>query len=186
MELRVQFVNAKAGERTSVFANSDQPGSPRLPAPTSAIGSKLLKPPCTDLRKQHLWDAISDEAFKAEYQALQRQRRALEPKLSQHPTPNFDRAAELLRDLPSLWEHPGVTQEQRRELTKEVFDEIRIREGKLVAVKPRPDYAPLFAYSIWKANQEVGGDCSTWARRTTRSARTNHHGGGLRQAQDQR
>ena len=80
----------------------------------------------------------------------------MEPKLSQRSTPNLDRAAELLRDLPALWEHPGVTQEQRRELAREVFDEIRIREGKLVAVKPRPDYAPLFAYSIWKGNQEVG------------------------------
>ena len=71
--------------------------------------------------------------------------------------PNLDRAAELLQDLPALWEHPGVTQEQRRDLAREVFDEVRIREGKLVAVKPRPDYAPLFAYSIWKENQEVGG-----------------------------
>ena len=72
-------------------------------------------------------------------------------------TPNLDRAAQLLKDLPALWQHPGVTPKQRRELAREVFDEVRLREGRLVAIKPRPEYAPLFAYSIWRYNV-VGGD----------------------------
>ena len=131
------------------------------PEPDNSLDIRRIDSAMANLRKQHIWDVISDEDFKAEYQALQRQRRALEPKTAKRPTPNLDRAAELLRDLPALWEHPGVTQEQRRELTREVFDEVRIREGKLVAVKPRPDYVPLFAYSIWKVNQEVGGDRSS-------------------------
>ena len=104
---------------------------------------------------------LSDQEFKTEYQALQRQKRALELKPSLQSTPNLDRAAELLRDLPALWEHPGVTQDQRRELTREVFDEIRLWNGKLVAVKPRSEYAPLFAYSIWKESLDVGSECST-------------------------
>ncbi len=108
-----------------------------------------------------MWDVTSDDDFKVEYQALRRQRRTLEPKLFQRSTPNLDLAAELSTDPPALCDHPGVTQAQRRELTREVFEEIRVREGKLVAVKPRPDYAPLFAYSIWKENQEVGGDRSS-------------------------
>jgi len=66
----------------------------------------------------------------------------------------------LLRDIPALWEHPGVTPEQRRDLAREVFEEIRIRDGNLVAVKPRPQYAPLFGYSLWKGNREVGGEQS--------------------------
>ena len=71
----------------------------------------------------------------------------------------MDRAAQLLQDLPALWRHPGVTPEQRRELAREVFQEIRLREGELVAVKPRPTYQPLFAYSIWR-QKVAGGDCS--------------------------
>jgi len=67
-------------------------------------------------------------------------------------TPNVDRAAELLRDLPNLWEHPGATQVQPRDLAREVFDEIRVRDGKLITVKLRPGYAPHYAYSIWKEN----------------------------------
>ena len=103
---------------------------------------------------------IGDEEFKDEYQALKRQIRALEPPPSQVLTPNLDRAAQLLRDLPALWHHAGVTSQQRRDLAREVFLEVRLREGRLVAVKPRPQYAPLFAYSLWRQN-DVGGKRSS-------------------------
>ncbi len=113
-----------------------------------------------NLRKQHLWGTVSDEEFQHEYQSLQRQRSALEPRPSSPGTPDLERAAQLLRDLPTLWQHPGVTPEQRRELVREVFHEIRLREGQLSAVEPRPQYAPLFAYSLWREHQVVGGKCS--------------------------
>ena len=54
--------------------------------------------------------------------------------------------------------------EQRRELVREVFEEIRIREGALVAVKPRPSYTPLFGYTLWRG-QVVGGTGSSRACR---------------------
>ena len=109
-----------------------------------------------NLRKQHLWGVIADEDFKKQYQGFERQKKALiTPKVSTL-TPNLDRAATLLRDLPVLWQHPGVTPEQRRELAREVFEELRLREGRLVGAKPRAQYAPLFAYSVW-AQQGLGG-----------------------------
>ena len=59
----------------------------------------------------------------------------------------------------------------RGQPTEEVFPGVHevpeeIKELKLVAVKPCPDYAPLFAYSIWRENQEVGGDRSSWVEQT--------------------
>ncbi len=130
------------------------------PQPDHSLDVRRIDAALTNLRKQHVWNVLNDQEFKSEYQALQRQRRALEPKPSERSTPNLDRAAELLRDLPTLLEHPGVTRDQRRELVREVFDEIRLRDGKLVSVRPRPEYAPLFAYSIWKDCQYVGGERS--------------------------
>jgi len=62
--------------------------------------------------------------------------------------PNLDRASRLLQDLPALWNHPGVTAALQRGLAREVFQEVRLREGRLVAVRPRPRYAPLFAYAL--------------------------------------
>ena len=130
------------------------------PEPDHHLDIRRIDAAMANLRKQHVWNVLNDQEFRSQYQTLQRQRRALEPRSSERSTPNLDRAAELLRDLPALWEHPGVTQEQRRDFAREVFDEIRLREGKIVAVKPRPEYVPLFAYSIWKENQYVGDKCS--------------------------
>ncbi|MBI4235739.1 MAG: recombinase family protein [Chloroflexi bacterium] len=110
-----------------------------------------------NLRKQHLWGAINDEELRAEFQALERQRRLLEPPPLASLTPNLDRAAELLRDLPALWQHPSVTPEERRDLVRRVFEEVRLRESSLVAVKPRPEYLSLVAYSLWRSSL-VGGE----------------------------
>jgi len=131
------------------------------PEPDREPEIKRIDGALANLRKQHIWGVVSDQEFKDEFSDLQRQRRALEPKPSVRSTPNLDRAAELLTDLPALWEHPGVTPLQRRELAREVFDEIRVREGMLVAVRPRPEYAPLFAYSLLKENHGVGDDRSS-------------------------
>ena len=112
-------------------------------------------------RKQHLWGAVSDYEVQAEYQSPKRRDSALEPVPSSPGTPDLERAVRLLRDLPALWRHPGVTPEQRRDLGREVFEEIRLREGELSAVQPRPQYAPLFAYSFWRQHQVVGGKSSS-------------------------
>jgi hypothetical protein len=131
------------------------------PEPDRRLEITQIDAVLANLGKQHLWGVINDTEFKDEHTALERQRRALEPKPSVQTTPNLDRAAELLMDLPALWQHPGVTPEQRREQAREVFEEVRLREGQLVAVKPKPQYVPLFAYSIWKANHDVGGERSS-------------------------
>ena len=151
------FVNLDEGWRDAVIRAISNEG----PEPDHKLEIKRIDAALANLRKQHLWSVISDQEFKSEYQALERQKRGLEPTRKIRSTPNLDRAAELLNNLPALWEHPGVTQNQRRDLAREVFDEIRIREGKLVAVKPRSEYAPLFAYNIWKDLQNIGDNRSS-------------------------
>jgi DNA invertase Pin-like site-specific DNA recombinase len=129
------------------------------PQSDCSLEVKRIESAMANLRKQHLWGVITDEEFRTEHVSLERQKRALEAARAPLMSPNLDRAAQLLSDLPALWQHPGVTPEQRRELAREVFEEVRLREGRLAAVKPRPEYAPLFAYSIWRYNV-VGGDQS--------------------------
>ena len=101
-----------------------------------------------NLRKQHLWGSISDEEFKHDFESLERQRKMLQAKQQLLHTPNLDRAATLLNDLAALWEHPGVSDGQRRELVREVFEEVRLHGREITAVTPKPTYAPLFAYSL--------------------------------------
>ena len=135
------------------------------PEPDHTLEIKRIESALSNLRKQHLWGALTDEEFKSEFHSLQRQRKALEPRPSSPHIPNLERAAQLLRDLPSLWQHPGITREQRRDLAREVIQEIRLREGNLVAVAPSPEYAPLFAYSLLRQYRVAGGERSPWARR---------------------
>ena len=76
---------------------------------------------------------------------------------------NLDKAAQLLSDLPSLWEHPGTTDRLRESLVGQVFDETRLRGNQLVAIKPQPQYQPLFAYITSKAVSKSRGE---WIRTT--------------------
>ncbi len=127
------------------------------PEPDHSLEVRRIEGALANLRKQHLWGAITDEEFKAEHRELSRQLAPLMAPKATHPIPDLERAARLLQDMPALWQHPGVSQEQRRDFAGEMFQGIRLREGRLVAVQPRPAYAPLFAYSIWRHNV-IGAD----------------------------
>ena len=108
------------------------------------------------MRKQHLWGTVTNTEFNSEFQALDKRRKALTPPPKPIELPALERATQLLQNLPALWQYPGVNPEQQRELARELFQEVRIKEGRLVAVLPRPEYAPLFAYSLWRQH-DVGG-----------------------------
>ena len=98
-----------------------------------------------NLRKQHTWGDLTDEKYRQERSALQRQIKLVSPPSQPRQLPNLERAAELLKDLPALWSHPGVTDEQRESLIREVFVEITIDSDKLTSIEPKSNYAPLFA-----------------------------------------
>ena len=93
------------------------------PQPDNSFDVKRIEAALANLRKQHLWGAIYDGTFKSEHQVLQRQVKSIQPSSPQLMMPNLDRASRLLQ-------------------------EVRLREGRLVAVRPRPKYAPLFAYAL--------------------------------------
>jgi F0F1-type ATP synthase delta subunit len=68
--------------------------------------------------------------------------------------PNLERAARCPGDLPELWEHPGVTHEQRETLVREVFRAITFDGKNFITVEPNPAYIPLFAAVV--TNQKLG------------------------------
>ena len=130
------------------------------PQPDHSLEIGWIDGALANLRKQHLRGPASDEESQVEYQSLKRQLSILEPRPSSPGTPDLERAAQLMRDLPVVWQYPGLTPKQCRELVREVFKEIRLREGELSAVQPRPLYAPLFAYSLWRQRRVAGGERS--------------------------
>ncbi len=116
-----------------------------------------------NLRKQHLWGDITDQEYHKEKQEMERELNSLAVLNLPVDFSNLDKAAQLLSDLPSLWEHPGTTDRLRESLIGQVFDETRLRGNQLVAIKPQPQYLPLFAYITSKAVSKSRGE---WIRTT--------------------
>ena len=112
----------------------------------------------TNLRKQHLWGDITDEEYRQEKQELERQLKAVMPVGASVYLPNLERAAQLLADLPALWSHSGVTDEQREALVGEMFEQVRLRGRGLVAVEPKLEYQPLFACIVAEGVRKSRGE----------------------------
>jgi len=98
-----------------------------------------------NLRKQHLWGDLSDKAYRQERAALERQMKLVSPLTQSRNLPNLQRAAELLENMPALWSHSGVTDEQRESFLREVFAQITIDGKQITAIEPKSSYTPLFA-----------------------------------------
>ena len=111
-----------------------------------------------NLGKQHLWGDLTDEEYRSEKRELERQVNTLPQPIIPPDLVNLDRVTQLLSDFSSFWEQPAVTDEQRESLINEVFEETRRRGPNLVAIKPKSEYPPLFAYAITKEMRVTRGE----------------------------
>ncbi|MDP3063145.1 MAG: recombinase family protein [Chloroflexota bacterium] len=127
-----------------------------------------------NLRKQHLWGDIADEEYRAQHQALERELGTVEVRMQPIRLPNLERAAQLLNDLPGLWSHPGVTDQQREALVEELLVRATISGSELEAIEPKPVYQPLFAYALTRA---VRNPMLNPLRRHRRHREHIHHAG---------
>ena len=152
----VESLNKELGERVLAYVNLGEGWKTRIMAVLRTNGriiedrtnqnqAERLSKVLENLRKQHLWNDISDVEYRRERADLERQIEVLTPNITTVEMPDMERAAQLLNDMPALWQHPGVTNKQRESLVQEVFNKISIDGEALVAVEPNPEYAPLFA-----------------------------------------
>ena len=111
-----------------------------------------------NLRKQHLWGDITDEEYRQEKQELAKQSNSIPLPIIPADLINIDRAAQILSDLPALWEHPGVTDLQRELLIRELFEKIHLRGSSIVSIQPKPDYRPLFACIVTEGVRKYRGE----------------------------
>lgn len=182
----VRALTHQFGDRVLPYLRPGEDWRPRITAAlargrTSALdGGKVqrLKQALENLRKQHLWGHLPDEDYLRERLTLERELKALEGPSQVVHLPNLERAAQLLSDLPALWTHPGVTDQQREALVKETFNRITIEGDTLVSIEPRPSYVPLFATLVTgegvgyrKVNSARPDTSDTRARLRSRSPR---------------
>ena len=127
----------------------------KQPPPESGSNAQLragLERAMENLGKQHLWQHISDDDYRRRHEDLARSLADI-PRdgPESHGLHDYPRAAELLGDLGDLWIHPGVSDEQRKELLGEVFEQVQIDELGIRTVRPTETCLPLLAVG------EVGG-----------------------------
>ena len=150
------------GERVVPYLMLDDSWKPRIVAALRAQEpddhdpgkEKRYNTALENLRKQHLWGDVSDEKYQIEKKVLERQLKLAAPHSRPTQLPNLDRAAELLEELPALWLHEGVTDEQREALLQEVFHRITIDGKDFASIEPNPAYVPLFAMML--TDQKLG------------------------------
>ena len=68
----------------------------------------------------------------------------------------LERAAAFLADLPAAWE--AASPEQRNALARLLFEEVRIKDEWVAAVKPQLTFAPFFALDCQARRLSGGSD----------------------------
>ena len=94
-----------------------------------------------------------------EYEEFQRQRRQLDEKLASLVVPGIDavqEAGKLLEDLPRLWKKAELSERRRILMTmlEAVYVECK-EEKRIVAIKPKPAFRPLFEIAEMKAQSGI-------------------------------
>ena len=101
-----------------------------------------------NLRKQYQWGDLSDDECRRELEIRLGQLKVHTTTVKPTHLPNLERAANFLEDFPALWLHPGVTNEEREALVREVFWRITIDGKDFVDIEPKPEYAPPFSTMV--------------------------------------
>jgi hypothetical protein len=94
-----------------------------------------------------------------EYDDYKAQKRKLEDQLSSLVVPGIDavqQAGELLEDLPHLWEKADLA--ERRKMLMTMLEAVYVEckeERRIVGIKPKPAFKPLFEIALTKAESGV-------------------------------
>jgi DNA invertase Pin-like site-specific DNA recombinase len=111
------------------------------------IESKLER-----MAELYAWGDLTREAYLAERDRLQHRLTGLRG--TTELSTALTQAASFLRDLPGAW--AAASPEQRNELARLIFASIEIRDDRVVAVVPQPDFAPFFVDRLRRENGGYG------------------------------
>ena len=86
------------------------------------------------------WGHKSKEEYWADYNMIQQQLQSLAPAKDQ--ARGLERLALFLKDISEAWKQ--ADEQQRNRLAKQLFDIVWIKDKKVLAVTPRPEFKPFF------------------------------------------
>ena len=91
-------------------------------------------------RELYEWGHKSKKEYWADYNMIQAQLQSLAPAKDQ--ARGMERLALFLKDVSEAWKQ--ADQQQRNRLAKQLFDIVWIKDKKVLAVTPRPEFKPFF------------------------------------------
>ncbi len=86
------------------------------------------------------WGHKSREEYWADYNMIQAQLQSLAP--AEDQARGLERLALFLKDIAEAWKQ--ADQQQRNRLARQLFDVVWIKDKKVLAVTPRPEFKPFF------------------------------------------
>ena len=92
------------------------------------------------IKELYKWGDISKERYLAEKGQIQSDLTKLVP--FQTPSDKLERLAEFIANIVKAWD--VATQEQKNMLARTLLQEVWVKDGDVVAVKPQPDFGPFF------------------------------------------
>jgi DNA invertase Pin-like site-specific DNA recombinase len=102
----------------------------------------------------YAWGDLTREAYLTERDRLQDRLAGLRG--TTEWTTALTQAAGFLRDLPGAW--AAASAEQRNDLARLIFHGVEVKDDRVVAVVPQPDFAPFFLTRLQRAR---GGNGNT-------------------------
>ncbi len=93
----------------------------------------------------------SKEEYWADYDTIQGQLQSLAPAKDQ--SKSLEKLALFLKGISEAWKQ--ADQQQRNRLAKQMFDIVWIKDRKVLAVTPRPEFKPFFDLQYEELSQGV-------------------------------
>ena len=103
------------------------------------------------LRELYEWDDITKAEYETRRDQVLRQLESFVPGLGD--TDHLNRLATFLADVPAG--RATATQEQRNKLARALFDQVWVKDAKVVAVKPRPELEPFFRLNYEEYSKQI-------------------------------
>ncbi len=100
------------------------------------------------------WGDLTKEQYQEKKRVIERELKSLT--IPEESGETLSKLACFLSDVLQAWKE--ATQEQRNKLAKMLFEEIRIEDNKVVAVRPRPEFEPFFKLNFECHSKSIAGD----------------------------
>ncbi|MCP4609019.1 MAG: recombinase family protein [Planctomycetes bacterium] len=120
-----------------------------IEAQKTALENRLAR-----TKELYEWGDINKEQYISRKSSIQREMRTLT--VPEDHSETLAKLADFLSNVAQAWK--AATQEQRNKLAKMLFQEIRIENKKVVAVRPRPELEPFFKLDFGCHAKTIAGD----------------------------